>query len=190
MGFFKRRREERKKQKALLEQEKIRLHNEQIEKEKEHYYRLLQFQQILLDDSPSELIMSETEIQIVTRQQIENDSRIMEESYKIIDETKNPDTFFSRLDLFLERLQHIALFDPLLDTNFSKTLKELEDDLQDIINDFLERYWIDIYDNAQKLKTDSGRKKRLQKYYDTLQPYFNRLNEKNMEFIKNKMEIL
>ena len=63
---------------------------------------LLIWQNLIMQDSPNKLVMTEKQLKQATEQQASNDLRIIQDCIRIISETVKPDIFFSRMDLLKE----------------------------------------------------------------------------------------
>ena len=69
---------------------------------------LLQWQNVIMKDSPNELIMSEQQLKAFSQQQAANDLRIINDCGTLIETTVNPDVFFMRLNLLMEKTEHLV----------------------------------------------------------------------------------
>ncbi|MBQ1169497.1 MAG: hypothetical protein IIX49_01565 [Oscillospiraceae bacterium] len=69
--------------------------------------RLLDWQKIVMDNSPDRLVMSEQQLRQVSIQQAQNDLRIMNDCKNLVSTTVKPDVFFGRLNLLVERGEHL-----------------------------------------------------------------------------------
>lgn len=151
--------------------------------------RLLDCQKIIMPNSPNKLVMTEKQILHAAEQQAINDLRIIQDSNKIISNTLKPDTFFSRLDLLKEKSEHLKKLEPYV--NFSgasptDALQEIMDKEQDAIYNFIIRYYNSIWEKAESLKTPKGKQNQFQKFYTALQPYYNKMNKRNINYIEYK----
>jgi len=148
---------------------------------------LLNWQKVVLSDSPDKLIMTEKQLKEATEQQAKNDLRIINDSRTILETTVNPDTFFSRLNLLKDKAKHLVCLEPYMQfTGASPTvaLNEVINTEQEAIYNFIIRYFGDVFDKAQKLKTDAGKCKRYQVFYDSLAPYFDKMDERNKKYVE------
>lgn len=108
------------------------------------------------------------------------------ESIKIINTTKNPETFFSRHSFILERLDQ--LIDALDKVSYSGEnpadyLKEFEENKITSFNDFINRYYEDVLLKINNLKTEKAKINNANKFYDTLMKYESYLETENIETI-------
>lgn len=153
---------------------------------KEH---LLRWQNVLMTDSPSKLIMTEQQLKVTTVQQAENDLRIIQDCVKLVEKTTKPDVFFMRLNLMVEKAKHLASLEEYI--NFSgasptAAYNEVAQDYYEIVNQFLIRYFSETFDKAEAMKTEKGRTGKYQKFYDSLQEYYCYMSDENIDYIETK----
>lgn len=150
---------------------------------------LLIWQNILLADSPNKLIMNQEQLQQLSDQQSSDDLRIVQDCIKIISNTTQPDTFFSRLDLLKEKAEHLKLLEPYIQlTGASPTsaLDEVIDNEQDAIYQFIGRYFDATFEKAESMKTEKGKRNQYRKFFDSLRPYSDQMDERNLKYIEYK----
>ena len=109
---------------------------------------------------------------------LQRDMEILNDCAKLIETTVNPDTFFSRYDLYMEKLRIIAHAEmtgkvKVTGESPSRKLTVINTQKQKIetINAFIDRMWTDTCNKANKLKTDKGRQNCYKKFHDTLDTY-------------------
>jgi hypothetical protein len=88
--------------------------------------------------------------------------KIVNESANIINNTTNFDTFFKRLDVFEHHLDKLCSLEgrvPFSNSLPSQDRKDYFAQKEEVINSFFDR----TFDAAMELKTDAGRKKRVEK---------------------------
>ena len=149
---------------------------------------LLELQKIVLTNSPDKLIMSEKKLLQMAGGMAKRDLEIIRDCIRIIGETKKPDTFFSRFDLLIVKAENLRIYEKHLRFSGSPSAAygELWEDRQECIRQFLIRYFCDIFDQAEKLKTDKGKLNKYQKFYDSLQPYYSQMNAENIDYVETK----
>ena len=148
---------------------------------------LLTWQNLVFQDSPNKLIMSERQLKQLTEQQAGDDLRIIQDCIKIISDTIKPDIFFSRLELLKEKSKHLIQLESYI--NFSgaspsAAFKEVIANEQQAIYQFIGRYYNATFEKAKTLKTDKGKKNQFKKFYDSLQLYTDKMNEHNIKYIE------
>ena len=122
---------------------------------------------------------------------------LVNESARIIDSTVNPETFFSRLDFYMERLKFLAdkqregirgiKIEGESFTEKYKTMSSHEEQTFHI-NKFIDRMWKDTTIKAEKLKTDKGKQNRYKKFVEELSKYEYRLPPECIEHYKGLYE--
>lgn len=124
----------------------------------------------------------------ITIVQVQNSIRIIQDSAQIIQETTNPDTFFSRLNLFYSEMIKLHGYHGkvTLSIDPNEMISAFEKDKQSIIHNFIVRYYNVICDEASKLKTITAKNKRFQKFVNSFEPYSSYLDEYNTNYIKQK----
>ena len=98
-----------------------------------------------------------------------------------IKESVSADKFFNNLDLLKSALKELTLID--YNYNVPTPEKELSDlckKEQEIIRNFLARYWIKTVSEATKLKTVNGKSKKIKSFFDSLKLYEERFSEETL----------
>lgn len=150
---------------------------------------LLDLQKLVIENSPDKLIMSGTKLKELARQAAARDLEIMQDCIRIIEKTKKPEVFFPRLDLLVAktaRLQEFERYVRFSGASPSEAFRKLCSDYQECVHEFLVRYFCDIFDKAEKLKTDKGKFNKYKLFYDSLQPYYGQMNEENIDYVETK----
>lgn len=149
---------------------------------------LLELQDVVSGKSYGRLVMSEKQLIDAATRSAQRDIEIIHDCIRIISETKKPDTFFSRFDLFIEAADRLRIYEKHIrfSSSPSAAYGQLWEDQQECTRQFLIRYFSDVFDQAENLKTDKGRLNKYQKFYDSLQPYYDKMNEENIDYIETK----
>ncbi len=148
---------------------------------------LLIWQNLIMQDSPNKLVMTEKQLKQTTEQQASNDLRIIQDCIRIISETVKPDIFFSRMDLLKEKSKRLIEFEKYIKfsgASPTNAFQEVLDNEQDAIYQFISRCFNVAFEKAESMKTEKGKMNQFQKFYDNLQPYMNRMDEKNRKYIE------
>lgn len=151
--------------------------------------KLLQWQQLVMPDSPDVLIMSEQQLKTLTVQQAENDLRIIKDCSKLVENTLKPDVFFMRLNLLKEKSKHLADLAQYISFSGASPIKaynEVLDNYQEAVRQFIIRYFSDTFDKAEAMKTEKSKIGKYQKFYDSLQEYYRFMNSENIDYIETK----
>lgn len=150
---------------------------------------LLEWQKTIITGDVSELITTEKQLKEFTQQQAENDLRIIHDCTRLLEETLNPDVFFMRLDLLIEKAQHLCKLEKYISFSGASpvdALNEITNNYQQVINRFLIRYFSDTFDKAENMKTEKGKKGKYQKFYTSLKQYYEYMDETNIDYIETK----
>ena len=153
---------------------------------KEH---LLRWQHTVMPNSPNKLVLSKQQLKTMALQQGENDLRIIQDCVKLIEKTTNPDVFFMRLNLLVEKAKHLISLEEYItfsDTLPSAAYGEVINNYHEAVNQFLIRYLSETFDKAEAMKTEKGRIGKYQKFYDSLQEYYCYMNRENIDYIETK----
>lgn len=103
--------------------------------------------------------------------EIRRQFEILNDCVSVIGTTVSADVFFSRLNLALETLKKLEGYvqlGTLPNEELSNLRSEFTNGLEEIVDDFIERAYAKEVLSANQLKTDNGRKKRLQRFVDTM----------------------
>lgn len=146
--------------------------------------RLIKLQKILMPTSPDRLIYNKKILYVMARSEADSCLRIFKDSILIITQTTNPKIFFSRYNLMLEQAEKIDALSEYVKFNGIEKIKsvyqEALNDKQNQIHQMINRYWNETVIKAESLKTDSGKEKRYQKFYNTLEQYKIEMSEENI----------
>ena len=147
--------------------------------------KLLQLQKAVLPNSPDSLVMTNQQLLATAKQQASDDIRIAQESSNIVSATNKPDVFFSRLELLKSHTYHMQLLEPFIPFTVSPTdaMNEILTNEQEIIHQFIIRYYNSVNSYANSLKTDNGKYNQYKKFYETMCGYQNRISPENFNYV-------
>ena len=109
----------------------------------------------------------------------------------LVNNTKNPKVFFERYQLLLEQLELLSKlekFKCFSGKKPSKNLKEILDNKEATFNDFIERYYTDILNKIDKLKTQNAKNKKLDSFFNELSKYNDLMTLNNIQRYTNLYE--
>lgn len=124
----------------------------------------------------------------------ERELQIYNDSIQIIKKTTDPDVFFSRFHLMIEKMNRIIELDcessGTLYLHFNgenvpvyeiaqERIKYLKDNQENIVSDFLENYKQVIATKIESLKTDTAKRNNLDKFSDRIIKYVTDMGYKN-----------
>ena len=102
-----------------------------------------------------------------------------------VKEALTAESFFSNYDKLIAALTELTCIDyDYHDPKPTDELKELIDNEQQYYLDFLARSWVNIVAEAAKLKTDRGRTKKIQTFFDSIEPFRCRLSQEALQLIE------
>lgn len=121
--------------------------------------------------------------------ELQNDLRILNDCASLIEKTVNPDVFFSRFDLYYEKLSILADAQKrkivvVKGDNIAKKYSKLNTPTAkvDKINTFIKRYWDSTCSKSQKLKTEKGKNNCFENFKSSLSSYDSRLPDSCIEY--------
>lgn len=128
----------------------------QAKQEKEN---LAQLQEIVLHTNPNAPLLPKKKIEAAVLLYVQEKMRMSEDCVRLINTTKAPDVFFSRLSLLRELTNDLVEVEPYYAglEGASTQQNELSEKNESIINDFLDRFVIGVRESASELKTERGR---------------------------------
>lgn len=125
-------------------------------------------------------------IDIVT---LNRDLEIVNDCAKLIESTVNPEIFFTRYDLYLEKLSVLAAAqksniikvqgDNLIQKYYEMSTPEKR---VSATNEFINRFWNATCKKADSLKTEKGKQNKFQDFFDTLSKYDCKMPEECIEY--------
>jgi len=150
--------------------------------------KLLKWQQILMPNS-TKLILSEHQLENITLTTVENHINVINDCCQLLQTTVNPETFFRRLNLLFERASSLSLLEPYItfvSIKPSEALNVAIQEKQEMIFQFLKRYFSSVLDKIETLKTEKSKLFQLQQFYDALQKYQKYMDKKNIDYYTNQ----
>lgn len=152
---------------------------------------LLSLQKILVANSPDHLVMSKKQLIEAAQIRITNNMRIIEESNKIVESTRDIDTFFSRYDLIVEKYKECVAFEPYISFGGhtpSEAYNQAISELNNAFERFIYRHIDNLTLESLKLKTEKGRQNRYSKSHADFQRYFDRISSSNWSLIESEFK--
>ena len=152
-------------------------------------------QEILYENAPSNRITIPREQMLnLANQRAAQDIRIINESKTIIQTTVKPDVFFSRLNLLRDKIDDLVMLSPYIKikgVSQHQLKQSYENDREEIINGFIDRYYKSVKKKADTLKTQKAKDNQYNKFFDTLEKYQPELSDGNrvkIGYIRVKVE--
>lgn len=123
---------------------------------------------------------------------LQRDLEILNDCAELIENTKNPQVFFERYDLYILKLAALANAQQtkqikVTGENIVDKFKRMNTEQQKIetINAFIDRMWIDTCEKASSLKTEKGKINRIKKFKETLSNYNDRMPEQCVKYYES-----
>lgn len=163
-----------------------------INNAREAQTELIDWQNAVMKDKSHKLYASTQQLEAATAQIVSDSIRIFDDSSNIINTTIKPDTFFSRLDLAKDHLARLKIIEPYIDRvraitvniPISQLYAEFLRNEDAYIEAFLHRSLQAVHDKADGMKTEKGKSNQYKKYYESMQPFYYKLNNANREYVE------
>lgn len=113
--------------------------------------------------------------------------KIMIESRDIVNRTTDPEVFFSRYDTvkeMAEKLASISRYVKLKGTKPAEVLRMAREQEEAATRDLVLRCFARAHLNAEKVKTEKGKRSQFEKFQGSLEPYFFRMSKENAELVQ------
>lgn len=110
--------------------------------------------------------------------------KIAKDCANLVNTTKNPDVFFMRYNLLIDKLENMSKlesFNCFKDVQPSQNLATILNKKELTINDFIDRFYDDTLFQINNLKTDKAKEKRIENFYQKLLKYNDEMLPKNIE---------
>lgn len=121
------------------------------------------------------------------RSMIQRKKEIADDSIRLVQETKNPDVFFERLEKASDSLRELAAAYTIcgVENNAEEVLQKFNADREGLINNFIQRYAKDIRRKIYELSTQKGKSNKADVFRNVLLEYEERMSEGNLEYMEN-----
>lgn len=124
---------------------------------------------------------------------LNNDLRIMNESAQIMQSTSSPDIFFSRYNLYIEKLYVLADAEKsgisFEGDSPTKKLKEIstEEEKTKLTNSMIDRFWKKTEEKISRLKTETGKDNHIIKFQKELSNHDSNMTVESIAYYKSKI---
>lgn len=124
---------------------------------------------------------------VEARSMIQRKKEIADDSIRLVQETKNPDVFFERLEKASDSLRELAAAYTIcgVENNAEEVLQKFNTDREGLINNFIQRYAKDIRRKIYELSTQKGKSNKADVFRNVLLEYEERMSEGNLEYMEN-----
>lgn len=118
-----------------------------------------------------------------------------QDSLSIMQKTTNPETFFSRYDLAMERLDNMVELQQkgikfTSDPSSLKAQALSQETTADTVNVLIDNAYIKQLQKLSTLKTERGRTNSNQRWYASFEPYFDKMPVRSRNYLDLKLEEL
>lgn len=118
-----------------------------------------------------------------------------QDSLNIMQKTTNPETFFSRYDLAMERLDNMLELQQkgikfTCDLSSLKAQALSQETAADTVNVLIDNAYIKQLQKLSTLKTERGRTNSNQRWYASFEPYFDKMPVRSRSYLDLKLEEL
>ena len=117
--------------------------------------------------------------------------RIVNDCATLVNQTTNPEVFFYRYDLMLEHVENLSKIQRIVHfsgTKPSAQLKILIEQRERETDTFLDRAYQAALEHAASLKTPKGKENAMQRFFQSLEPYKERMTVNNVSHLKQLQE--
>ena len=114
--------------------------------------------------------------------------KILIESRDIVNRTTDPEVFFSRYDTVKEmagNLASISKYVKFKGTKPAEVLRMATDQEQAAVQNLIVRCFQKATLNAEKVKTEKGKRGQFEKFQTSLEPYFFRMSDENAQLVQD-----
>lgn len=134
-----------------------------------------------------------TQIQNYDTRILERELEILNDCAEIMQTTSNPEIFFSRYDLYIQKLNLLSSAEQdgihFEGDSPTKKLSEItrEHEKMELINEMIDRYWNKTLAKMQTLKTDKGKQNQIAKFKEELSRYDSQMPQSSIYYYQSKM---
>lgn len=120
---------------------------------------------------------------------------IINDCAHVMKTTVNPDVYFSRYELYMEKLANVADAEQHNKIHLERgsespaqKLKEMQNSVAENFNEFINRYWKSANQKAKTMKTAKGKENQYRRFYDKLMEHKASLPQECIENINSKIK--
>lgn len=147
--------------------------------------KVLEWQSLVTGTRINNVRMTKQQLVSATEMIVDSHRKIIADCVRLVNETLTPSVFFDRYDLLIEEMYVLIPFEPFY--NFSQSIKEQAIDLQEKREQnekaFINKIYLSTVEAAKSLKTEKGRQARIDKFFDIMLAYKNRMHINNWEYL-------
>lgn len=153
----------------------------------EQLQELLKWQELVYPNTiPGKLVITRKQLNSASKMLEENSTRILNDCRNLIHSTYTPDVFFKRYQLAIDSVQNLCKLSQFypVHPDPNDMYKELIKDKTLLTNDFLDRTWNKVKEDADKLKTEKGKLNRYAKFKEEIEKYYEEMTAESINYFK------
>lgn len=148
--------------------------------------KVIAWQNLVTNTVSNSIKVSKAQLLRASKMIVENHLCIIDDCVHLVNTTLEPEVFFKRFELLIAHCQEVNKYEP-----FYPFLPPLPSEQYAIIIKnrpateklFIDRMYRNAINSAQKLKTEAGRKNKINKFYEKLKPYESRMLPETINYI-------
>lgn len=145
---------------------------------------LIRWQNLTFHSDRTDLFVTVPQLEEASQMLIDDASRILHDSLKLIQETTTPEVYFKRLNLVIECYNDLADLEEFYHTGFDPVTELQNFDEHKLTYQFIQRFWYKVISESEKLKTDSGKEAKKEKAKNSLLKFSDEIDALNINYIK------
>lgn len=149
---------------------------------------LLEWQNLISEPS-DKLYMNEKQLRDFSAVLGNRNIQILNNCANLMQTTTNIDIFFSRYDSYMEALNFLSKLERFVKMEGdspTEKMREISDQYDSLVMEFIDRYWEDTKQKAELLKTEKGRINRYKKFQESFEQYRSRLSKRVLDYLVSK----
>lgn len=146
--------------------------------------KLIQLQNYLTGMHSNSLDFSEKELLRTLKQYIHRRVQIMQDCQNILNKTKSPKTFFSRLELFFDTKREMEGLETIKPGTLQMNLAT-DEQFATLTNEMIDRFWMDCIEKSINATTCKAKDSKIKSFFETLDLYVDKMSQANLNHINS-----
>lgn len=159
-------------------------------KSKWSYSELVEWQN-LVGETSRNLVYTEKQLTVASKMVADRAIQITNDCISIVNSSKNPDTFFYRLQLLDEKYEQLSSLEKYISFAGDSPRQKyiiFKSQKTALINGLIDRMWADTQSKIDNLKTDKAKDNARNKFLATLHTYESYMRPSNIDYYKSKVD--
>ncbi len=148
---------------------------------------LIELQNYLTGVKSASLDFSEKELLRTLKQYIHRRAQIIQDCQNILNKTKSPKTFFSRLDLFFETKKELEGLEEVKPGTLQMKFAT-DAEFAILKNEMIDRFWLDCVEKSINAASPKGKDAKIKAFFETMDLYKDHLSDENQLHIDSYRE--